>query len=105
MVSSLEHNSMKIMRPATRARAYQHFVSPEKGKAIQTVNSTDNNAFLSININEEYAMKDEQERAKYRRTSKEVFSWAMVSPTMKNFYKFTDLVAQSNVKFSKNDLK
>ena len=60
---------------------------------------------LTVNLNEEYVMKDEDERQKQRAISKEIFSWTMVSPAMKSFYKFNDLVTLSKVKFSKNDMK
>ena len=82
------------MRPATN-------IIQKRNMIVQRNTSS----MLTIDINEDYAMKDEEARQKQRITSKEVFSWTMVSPTMKNFYKFNDLVAQSNVKFSKNDLK
>ena len=62
-------------------------------------------SMLTVQLNEEYAMKDEDERLKACCTAKEIFSCAMVSPAMKNFYKFDELVAQSNVKFSKRDHK
>ena len=84
---------MKIMRPSTDMEKLRKYKISRNASSM-----------LTININEEYAMKDEEARKKQRTISKEVFSWTMVSPTMKHFYKFNDLVALSNVKFSKNDL-
>lgn len=58
---------------------------------------------LVVQLNEEYAMKTEKERLKRPTAIKEIFSCTMVSPTMKNFYNFSDLVALSKVNFSRGD--
>jgi len=95
----LEYNSMGSFRPLTQNSKYWGFSKSQRNFKTNDQPKTS----LIININEEYAMKAEEDRLNRVAPIKEIFSCTMVSPSMKSFYNFNNLVALSNVNFSKGD--